>query len=107
MKPVTDILRDYRKGQLVEDASEALQEVVRSVLETGKPAEMAIILKVKLNKGDTSLVIVSGEVKAKVAKEALPDAIFYADSTGDLHRSDPKQQDMLLTEVVPDGRRQA
>lgn len=45
MKPVTDILRDYRKGQLVEDASEALQEVVRSVLETGKPAEMAIGLE--------------------------------------------------------------
>lgn len=106
MKPVTDILRDYRKGQLVEEASEALQEVVRSVIETGRPAEMAIVLKVKPNKGDTSLVIVAGEIKSKVAKEPLPDAIFYADNIGDLHRADPKQRDMLV-EAVPDGRRTA
>lgn len=95
MKPFTDILRDYRKGQLVDDASAELQAVVRGVLETGKGGEIAIVLRVKPNKNDTSLVLIEGEIKAKTPKEPLPPAIFYADSTGDLHRSDPKQDDIF------------
>lgn len=105
MKLITDILREYRRGQLVDEASEQFQDVVKAVLATGKPSELSIVLKVTPNKGDTSLVIVAGQVKAKVAKEELPSAIFYADDSGDLHRSDPKQRDLLVEAVGGEERR--
>lgn len=95
MKLLTDILRDYRKGDLVEQASVDFQDVVRSVLETGKKASLTITLTVLPNKNDTSLVFVEGDIKGKPAKAPMPAAIFYADSTGDLHRSDPKQADIF------------
>jgi hypothetical protein len=94
MKPVTDVLREYRKGQLADEATEELAKVVKAVMETGQAGTLTLILTAKPHKGDASIIILAGEVKSKVPREALPDAIFYADEQGNLHRQDPKQRDM-------------
>ncbi len=92
MRPFTDVLRDIRKGRVVDAASDELAEVVRAVLDTSKPGELTLKLKIKpQGKGDNA-VIVSAEVKAKRPQADLPDALFFADIDGDLLRDDPTQQ---------------
>lgn len=92
MRPFTDVLRDIRKGRVVEAASEELAEVVRAVLDTGKAGEITLKLAVKpQGKGDNA-VIVSAKLTAKKPQATLPDALFFADLDGDLLRDDPTQQ---------------
>jgi recombinational DNA repair ATPase RecF len=92
LRPFTDVLRDIRKGRVVDAATEALAEVVRAVLDTSKPGEVTLKLKITpQGKGDNA-VVVSAEVKAKRPMAPLPDALFFADLDGDLLRDDPTQQ---------------
>ena len=47
MRLITDVLRDIRKGRVVEFASERLAEVVTAVGDTGKAGKLVIELTVK------------------------------------------------------------
>jgi hypothetical protein len=94
MKPITDVLREYRKGALADEASDVFAKVIRAVMETGKPGTLTLTLTAKPHKGDSAIIILAGEVNGKPPKETLPDAIFYADEEGGLHRADPKQREM-------------
>jgi hypothetical protein len=47
MRPITDILREIRRGRAVDQATRLLSEVVLAVDETGKPGEVTITIKVK------------------------------------------------------------
>lgn len=95
MRPFTDVIRDIRKGRVVEAASEQLAEVVRGVLDTNKGGEVVLKLSVKpQGKGDNA-VIVSAKLSSKVPQADLPDALFFADLDGDLLRDDPTQTRMF------------
>lgn len=95
MRPFTDVIRDIRKGRVVDAASEQLAEVVRGVLDTNKGGEITLKLSIKpQGKGDNA-VIVSAKLSAKVPQSDLPDALFFADLDGDLLRDDPTQQRMF------------
>jgi len=95
MRLITDILRGIRRGRVVEAASDQLAAVVRGVLDTERPGEL--ILKIKVTsrgKGDNA-VLLQCEIKAKVPQALLPDALFFADLDGDLHVNDPTQVRMF------------
>lgn len=95
MRPFTDVIRDIRKGRVVDAASEELAEVVRAVLDTNKGGELTLKLSIKpQGKGDNA-VIVSAKLSAKVPQADLPDALFFADLDGDLLRDDPTQNRMF------------
>lgn len=95
MRPITDILRNIRKGRAVDLASQRLAEIVQAVDETGKPGELVITLKVKPEKGGGSLKSIAVLVKAKIPEIDLPEGVFFSDADGDLHQSDPHQQEMF------------
>lgn len=99
MRPITDILRDYRKGKLVEVATQDLADVVRSVLATGQKGELTVTLTIKPNKGDDHQVLITASVKKKEPREAIQDAIFFTDNDGGLHRADPRQTEMELRAI--------
>jgi len=95
MRPFTDVLRDIRKGRVVEALTVELAEIVRGVLDTSKAGELKLTLSLKpQGKGDNA-VIVSAKIAAKVPQADLPDAIFFADLDGDLFRDDPTQSRMF------------
>lgn len=98
MRPVTDILRDIRKGRVVDDATAKLQRVVESVLETKKPGTLTIQLTVKPQKNDDEQVIIVSTVKAKTPEMDLPDAVFFVDEDDgfNLIRDDPKQRELFV-----------
>lgn len=103
MRPITDVLRDIRKGRAVEQATRLLAEVVRAVDETGKPGSVTITLKVKPEKGGGSQKTISCDVKHSKPEADIPEAVFFSDADGDLHRTDPSQTEMF-NEVKTPGR---
>jgi hypothetical protein len=95
MRPFTDVLRDIRKGKVVDRLGEEMAEIVQAVLDTNKGGELTLKLSVKpQGKGDNA-VIVSAKISTKVPQVDLPDALFFADLDGDLLREDPTQTRMF------------
>jgi hypothetical protein len=88
MRLITDILRDIRKARVVDAASEELAALVRACLDTDKPGELTLKIKVKPRKNDNALTV-SAEIKSKRPQADLPDALFFANLDGDLLRDDP------------------
>lgn len=95
MRPITDILREIRKGKAVDLASQRMAEIVQAVDETGKPGELTITIKVKPEKGGGSQKVIQVGVKAKIPEVDLPEGVFFSDQDGDLHRTDPAQNEMF------------
>jgi hypothetical protein len=103
MRPITDILREIRRGRAVDQATRLLSEVVLAVDETGKPGEVTITIKVKPAKEGGSEKTLQAIVKAKVPNADIPEAVFFSDQSGDLHRADPAQSEMELRDVSRGG----
>ncbi len=103
MRLITDILRDIRRGRPVEEATNALADVVRAVDETGKDGSVTITLKVKASKHGGPEKTLICEVKAKKPIAEIAPAVFFSDADGDLHRVDPSQEEMELKEAPPRG----
>jgi hypothetical protein len=102
MRLITDILRDIRKGRPVEEATMALADVVRAVDETGKEGSVTIVLKIKPAKHGGPEKTLIAEVKSKKPIADIAPAVFFSDNDGDLHRVDPRQEEMPLGEVQTD-----
>ena len=98
MRLITDILREIRRGRPVDQASRLLAELVRAVDETSKPGTLTITLTVKPAKGGGSQKHILAVVKVKKPEGDIPEAVFFSDPGGDLHRSDPEQSE-LFTEA--------
>jgi hypothetical protein len=96
MRLITDVLREIRKGRPVEEASEALADVVRAVDETGKDGSVTITLKIKPSKHGGPEKTLTCEVKAKKPIADIPSAVFFSNEVGDLVRFDPRQEEMEL-----------
>lgn len=94
MRLITDVLRDIRKGRPVEEATLALADVVRAVDETGKEGAVTITLKIKPAKHGGPEKTLIAEVKAKKPIADIAPAVFFSDAEGDLHRFDPRQEEM-------------
>lgn len=108
MQPITDILRQIRKGKVVDQASRLMAELVRAVDETGKKGTLTIELEVKPDKDGGSMKVIAAKIKVKKPLEDLPDAIFFSDEEGDLHREEPRQGKLFAAtddDDVPSGAR--
>ena len=91
VRPITDVLRDIRRGAVVDAASEELAEIVKAVLATEKPGELTLKIKLKPRAKGDNAILVSVDLSAKRPQPDLPDAFFFADLDGDLLRDDPNQ----------------
>lgn len=95
MRPITDVLREYRNGRAADVASLQLAEVIRAVDATNKAGELTITIKVKPEKGGGSQKTLAINCKSKVPQTDIPEAVFFSDADGNLHRSDPAQHSMF------------
>lgn len=98
---ITDILRDIRKGRVVDTASEELAEVVRSVLDTNKAGAYTIQISVKPQGKNDNAVILGVKLSSSIPKMEQPEGLFFANLDGDLLRDDPTQQRMFADATGP------
>lgn len=95
MRLITDILREYRNGRAADLATRKLADLVRAVDDTGKAGSLTIVFKVKPEKGGGSQKTIACDIKAKMPESELPEAVFFSDEEGSLHRADPQQREMF------------
>lgn len=91
----TDVLRQFRNGRLVDEATRQFNELVRAVDDTGKTGSLTLTVTIKPEKGGGNQKALIAQVKTKTPQSELPEAVFFSDEDGNLHRDDPKQQEMF------------
>lgn len=102
MRPITDILRDWRKGRVVDDLTDALAEVVKAVDATEKAGALTIKITVKPGKGggwEKGLAIAIGTT---IPRKDSPDGVFFSNADGDLVRDDPDQRPLFADTERPE-----
>ncbi len=95
MRPITDVLREMRKGRIVDDATEALTELVKAVDATNKPGALTLKLTVKPSKDGGWEKTLSAAISTSVPRPDLPDAVFFSNADGQLVRDDPDQRELF------------
>lgn len=95
----TDILRQIRRGAPVEEATQALADVVRAVDETGKPGKITLELVIKPAKHGGPEKVIACAVKATKPRASIAEAIFFSTDDGDLLRTDPRQEEMVFEDA--------
>lgn len=98
-RPITDTLRNIQSGRLVDEATDALRDLLIRVDETGKSGKLTLEISVsKLSRGGA--VALRGKVKVSAPPEAPAEGIFWVSPEGDALTEDPNQQKLDL-KVAP------
>ena len=91
------LLSEFREGRSLTDLSEAVQQCVAAVKDTGKPARLGFTLT--FTPSGPAIVLVD-EIKVKLPACEREQAIFFATSENTLSRSNPAQRELELREVT-------
>lgn len=103
-RPFMDFLREHRNGLTHDELSDALQELVAAVAESGKAGTLTLKISVKPAGRDSGALEVGADVKVAPPKSSPGVAIFFATPENNLQRQDPRQTSMELREItIPAG----
>jgi hypothetical protein len=95
-----ETILQINNGATVTELSEALQQVVAAVRQTGKTGSLTLALKVTpASKRTTEVLMIESQVRTKLPEPERGMTVFYATEDNRLVRNDPKQQ-MLPLRVV-------
>ena len=89
-KPFNDTLVQLRFGELHEDLTDALNEVVSKVDATQKAGKLVLTLSFKPGKGGQ--IEIADELKLTLPKVEKAHTILFATPEGNLQRQDPRQK---------------
>lgn len=96
-KPFETTFATLRRGAASMEATEAMQQVVKSVYETGKPAKLVIELTVKpntKNHGFVEAVIITDKITAKIPP--IPgESVMFVNSKMELSTQNERQGDLF------------
>lgn len=87
------VIEAQRKGKCLIEAQACLQEMVKSVLDTGRKGSISIRLEIEPG-AEPGTVVLRDDVIPKVPKKSKTSSTFYADDSGALHREDPNQPEL-------------
>lgn len=83
-------LRSHKGGQLHEELTEKLNQLVTAVIEHGKPGSVTLTVEVAPMK-DSNMVRVTDKLTPKIPEADRGGSFFFSDKDGGLHREDPNQ----------------
>lgn len=98
-RPITDTLRSLRGGVLIDEASEALSELVNAVMDSGKPGKLTLELTLTKASRNSGALVIRDKVTVKRPAEDAFETILYATPEGSLVTQDPKQAQLELRQV--------
>ena len=94
----TDVIRDIAGGELVDEATTRLNELVSQAGETGKGGHVTIKLAIKPN-GRGGAMNVTYDVTSKIPQGEKLTSVMWPTPEGDLLASDPRQRTLDLKTV--------
>ena len=95
-RPFTAVLNDQREGALADELADRLAELVNAVIEYEKAGSLTLTLKVNPTELGDRAVVITDTVKAKVPEAAREKTLFFAGTSGDLSRRNPRQMELDL-----------
>jgi hypothetical protein len=97
------LLSTMRNGAANERATEELEKLVQAVQATDKSGSVTIKIKVSKLKGGETELKVDMTVSSSIPVGDIPFGIYYPDKDGSLHRTDPRQMELLDHKQRQDG----
>jgi hypothetical protein len=98
VKPITDTLRQIGKGALLDEAAEALVDLVNVVSSTGKSGKITLEIAIK-KATRAGAMAVTGRVKVVKPADEPMEAMLWATPEGNLVADDPSQLNLSLKSV--------
>lgn len=95
----SDVLRDMRFGETLDEISTEFNKLVTAVESTGKAGELTF--KVKLKPSSSGAIEVIDDIKSKIPQLAKGTSLFFATPEGNLVRNNPRQDDLPGLKEVP------
>ena len=92
-----EFLQSFRRGELLREANDQLEDLIRAVKDTGGKGDIKITLPFKIN--DAGQLECVPRVDSKRPRRALGTGIYFATEDGQLTRRDPDQADMFNDEL--------
>jgi hypothetical protein len=101
-RPFCDWILEQRNGLTHAELTEAIATLCEAVMETDKPGELTLKIKVrKASKGARQLVV-SDQVMLKAPSLAREESIFFfSETSSSLTRNDPVQPMLPLETLAP------
>lgn len=100
----TDVLRDMRFGETLDELSDEFNKLVQAVEDTGRPGE--IILSIKLKPSTAGAIEVTDLIKTKLPPPQKGTSLFFATPEGNLVRNDPRQSEIPGLKQVESDRKE-
>ncbi len=98
VRPFADVLHDLGKGQVADEASVLLTDLVTAVVTYGRKGIFTLKITVApFQKGDNGQVIVQAVATSKPPSADPIAAVFFAGDDGNLLTDDPRMEPMFGT----------
>ena len=95
------VLRNQRKGELLNEMSEAIQKATQAVKEHMKPAVVILKITIAPADGNADAVSVVDDVDLKVPRPSRSSSLFFTTDDNRLVRDNPNQTEMKLEVAKP------
>jgi putative aminopeptidase FrvX len=95
----TDVIRDLRFGETLDEISTEFNKLVTAVENTGKAGSLTFTVKIKPSAAGAIEVI--DEIKTKLPQLAKGTSLFFATPEGNLVRNNPRQDELPGLKEVP------
>lgn len=92
IRPFTDVLRDMRFGETLDELSEEFNKLVAAVDNTGKAGSLT--LTIKLKPSTAGAIEVLDDIKAKAPQLSKGSSLFFPTVECNLVRNDPRQAEI-------------
>lgn len=101
VRPFMDFLREQRAGELQDELSQELNNVVAQVERMGKKGTITLTIEVApVSKEMSGQVVVRDSIVVKLPKAARPPTLFFTTPENNLSRKDFRQNELELKPVV-------
>ncbi len=89
--PFSQEIAVLEKGALDADATEALQEVTRAVMSTGRKGSVTVTLTIRPERNTENVLRIDAAVKTDIPAPGRPSSIRFGTQNGCLLRDDPAE----------------
>ena len=93
-KPFASWLCEQAGGKTEAELTDGLRDLVSRVTDTGKKGSITLVVSVAPMKGDSTMLVVSDEIKLKLPEHDRKASIFW-EKDGQLLRNDPNQRSIF------------
>lgn len=96
-------LLEQARGKTHDELSQALHDVTKKVIETGKKGSLTLTLSIGLlGKDPAEGLVITDQIKTKIPEHDRPSSVFYPDRNGNLSRRDPNQLSFEDLQTLPE-----